>query len=80
MKIYVDSGLGDGLPKEVVISNGTTVGQFRNKYASEFNVPSGDVQIVNDLGTTLNNDKAKLSSLVENEDTVHITPRAKAGC
>ncbi len=80
MKIYVDSGLGEGLPKEVTISGNTTVGEFRKKYASEFGVPSGDVQIVNDLGTTFNNDRAKLNSLVDAEDTIHVTPRAKAGC
>ena len=79
MKIYVDSGLGDGLPKEVTVGGNTTVGQFRSKYASDFNIPAGDVQIVNDLGTAFTNDRAKLSTLVDDEDTVHITPRAKAG-
>ena len=80
MKIYVDSGLGDSLPKEVTISGSTTVGQLRKKYADEYSVPTQDIQIVNDLGTSFNNDKKKLSELVDNEDTIHITPRAKAGC
>ena len=79
MKIYVDSGLGDGLPKEVAVGGSMTVGQFRDKYAREFDIPSGDVQIVDDLGTVFTNDRAKLSSVVDNEDTIHITPRAKAG-
>ena len=80
MEIYIDSGIGDDIPRPENISKTLTVGQLRTKYASKFGVPSSNVQIVDDLSTTLSNDRAKVSSLVSEGDTIHITPRAKAGC
>lgn len=79
MKVYVDVGVGNKLPKEVDISKNETVGSFRRKYADELGVPLNNAQIVSDLGTEFSNDRAKLSSLLQEEETIHITPRAKGG-
>lgn len=79
MNIVVDVGVGDSMPKDITVGKNETVGTFRRRYAEELGVSPNNVQLVNDLSTTLSNDRAKLSSVVQDGETIHVTPRAKAG-
>ena len=79
MKIWVDSGIGDELPKEISVAPNETVGTFRRKYATKLDVPVQNIDLTTDVGP-LKKDNAKLDTVLDDQETIHVTPRAKAGC
>ena len=76
-KIFVSVGIDEEFPKSVILRN-ETVGQFRTKYAAELEVPVNNIELSTET-KKLTNDSVRLADQVEEDDTIHVIPRAKAG-
>ncbi len=77
-EIWVVKGVGDAIPERETISNTLTVGQFRAKYAGIMGVSTRNIDI-STATKTLNNDSELMHKKVDDEETINVIPRAKAG-
>ena len=77
-KIWVVKGVGNAMPDEEIISDTLTVGQFRSKYADIMGISSSRIEI-STATKTLKNDSELMCKRVDDEETINIIPRSKAG-
>ena len=77
-EVWIVEGLGDENPKMYSLRPSETVNDIRCQFAEKFGVSASEVEVSTDT-KRLTNGGAKLSGLVKDGDTLHITPRAKAG-
>lgn len=77
-EIWVVKGVGGAMPEKETISNTLTVGQFRAKYAGIMGISPQNVDI-STATKTLKNDSELMHKKVDDEETINVIPRSKAG-
>lgn len=76
--VWVVEGIGDDNPRKEVLGPSETVNSFKDRYARKLGLNSSEIELATDTAR-LTNGEAPLIKMVNDGDTLHVTPRAKAG-
>jgi len=77
-KVWIVEGIGDDNPRKYQLGPNETVGELKRFYARKLRVSQSEVEVSTDT-KRLTNESAKVTDVVDNDETLHIIPRAKAG-
>ena len=77
-KIWIVEGLGDGNPTRYNVNNTETIRSLKTQFSNKLGVRSEEIEVSTETNK-LTNENAKLIDVVDEGDTIHIIPRAKAG-
>ena len=76
--VWIVEGLGDENPKKHSVKSDETIRDLKRQFATKFGVPTNEIEVSTDT-RRLTNEGARVADVVEDGDTLHIIPRAKAG-
>jgi hypothetical protein len=77
-EVWIVEGIGDDNPSKYQIKSNETIGDLKNQFATKLGVSAREIEISTDT-KRLTNENANVSSMVNDGDTLHVIPRAKAG-
>lgn len=77
-KVWIVEGVGDDNPRRYQLKANETIGELKRHFANKLGISNNEVEISTET-KRLTNESCKVTDVVDDGETLHVIPRAKAG-